>query len=126
MVKKEIKNTNKVQGNDYNELVSLFGAEFKKINQYLGKIDQRFEKIDQRFERMQLSIDLKFEAMDEKKADKKDIDNLRDEMITHIDGLAKKIDDYQTEQAMITNQLNRHEKWHFRTAAKVGIDLLSD
>ena len=141
MAKKPIvKNQMEFQNQDskklYDFLVQRFDAhdrKFEAIDKKLISHDKKFDAHDKRFDanekrldKMEMRLDLKFEWLDEKKADKQDIYDLRDEMITHINGLAKKIDDYRTEQAMIMSQLNRHEKWHFRVAAKVGIDLLDN
>jgi len=123
MAKKIIKKPvrNKLSG-EYKELVGFLGKKFEKIDQKFEKIDQKFEKMDQRFDIIELKL--------EDKADRTEmndkIDSLRNEMLTHMDGLANKIDEYQTEQAMIMSQLGRHETWHYKVAAKVGIDLLSE
>ena len=129
MAKRIIKKASEDATVDYKELVGFLGKKFEKIDQRFEKIDQRFEKIDQRFDK----IDQRFEIIEtklEEKADRDEMnekfDSLRDEMLTHIDGLAQKIDDYQTEQAMINGQLARHEKWHFKVASKEGVDLLKE
>jgi prefoldin subunit 5 len=118
--------------NDYKSLVDFLGPKFEKIDksfekidQRFEKIDQRFEKIDQRFEKIGIQLSLKADSAQIDKVNER-IDKVYDELLTHIDGLAKKIDDYQTEQAMMSNQLTRHEKWHFRVASKVGVDLLDE
>jgi hypothetical protein len=40
-----------------------------------------------------------------------------------LDGITKRLDDDETERAAMNHQLNRHERWHQQTAAKLGMKL---
>jgi len=79
---------------DYKELVDFIGEWFKKI-------DQRLERIG------------------ENKADKTDVS----ELLTAVDGYAKKADGYFQEMLMLSHKVNRLEKWILQLAEKIGIQL---
>lgn len=53
------------------------------------------------------------------KADKVDIDRV----LARFAMLNNKIDDYRADQIGMQRQLGKHEKWHFQTAAKIGLNL---
>jgi len=53
------------------------------------------------------------------KADKSDIN----EVINRIGRLTDKIDDDRAAQATTKRQVEKHERWHYQTAEKVGIKL---
>jgi len=40
-----------------------------------------------------------------------------------VDKLVKAVSDLKTEYAVITNQVNRHEKWFHQIADKLGVKL---
>ncbi|MFA6376178.1 MAG: hypothetical protein WCX69_02125 [Candidatus Paceibacterota bacterium] len=61
------------------------------------------------------------------------IDRKFDDVNARIDTLANrvarmddKIDDYRAEQIGMRRDIDRHEKWHFKVADKVGVDLLKN
>jgi len=66
-------------------------------------MQDKFGKIDERFDRQ----DVKFENM-----------------MSILDGHAKKVDDYAQEMSMLNNQVNRHDKWinkiAINTCTKLG------
>jgi hypothetical protein len=109
MGEKNIKNNQNAAVVDYKELVDFMAVKFDEIN---NKLDQNADK---------LGIE-KINQVLETKADKSDIALV----LTRIAMLGNKIDDYREEQIGMRKQLDKHEKWHFKTAAKVGIDLLAD
>ncbi|MFA6376170.1 MAG: hypothetical protein WCX69_02085 [Candidatus Paceibacterota bacterium] len=110
MAKKIIKKSN--LNNETDELLKFVIEKLELIDK---KIDRKPDRIE--LVHLENGINRKMNMA---------IADLKDEMLTHIDGLANKIDEYQTEQAMIMSQLGRHENWHYKVAAKVGVDLLSE
>lgn len=57
---------------------------------------------------------------------KQDINGLREivqSLVISVDKLVKAVDDLKTEYVVITNQVNRHEKWLHQVAEKLGIKL---
>jgi len=103
---------------DYKELVGFLGEKFEKIDQRFEKIDRRFEIIDQKFEKMDRRFE-NIEAKLDQKADKSDTNAILDRVVR----LSETLDDYRAEQIGMQRQLARHEKWHFKVASKVGVDL---
>lgn len=79
--------------------------DFSELITYL---DEKFSNIDR-----QLS-DLK-----ENKADKIDVQNL----MTAVDKYAEKADAYFQEMLMLSQKIDRHEKWLHQVAEKLGIKL---
>ncbi len=70
------------------------------------------------------------EAQKEVFATKEDFLSFKDEykkdfsdMLTAVDGYAKKADGYFQEMLMLSNKVNRLEKWILQLAEKVGIQL---
>ena len=100
MPKKETQGTEKIKENEYKELVDFLGGQFEKIHARLNKVDVVLRN----------------------KSDRDDIGDV----VTRIMMLGNKIDDYRAEQIGMQKQLNKHEKWHFKTAAKAGLDLLAE
>ena len=86
--------------------------DFSELIQYL---DEKFGKIDTKL----VGVEEKLDELDKKKADKKDINNL----MTAIDGYAKKADTYFQEMVMLAHKVDRHEKWIRQIAEKLGIKL---
>lgn len=110
------------------------------LTQKFDVIDKRFEGIDEKIDSFeeQLSVfkeqyvndykDLvelfsaKFDAFNKKldqKADRSDIDAV----LTRVTQLSNKVDDYHAEQIGLKRQVEKHEKWHNQTAAKIGLKL---
>ncbi len=70
------------------------------------------------------------EAQREVFATKEDFSSFKDEykkdfsdMLTAVDGYAKKADGYFQEMLMLSNKVNRLEKWILQLAEKTGIQL---
>ena len=97
MAKKVIKNSGGTKNNDYKELVDFLVVKFDEVN----------DKLD-------------------RKADKDEVKTMIDGVNDRITRISDKLDDYHAEQIGLQRQVNKHEKWHFQTAAKVGIDLLAE
>ncbi len=93
---------------DYSELVEYLDKKF-------GKIDENFVNVHQKF----FSTEKILGNLEEKKADKSDINNL----LNVIDTYAKKADAYFQEMVMFSHQMKRHEKWIQQIADKLGIKL---
>jgi predicted lipoprotein len=91
---------------DFKSLADLMASQFEKVYE---KLDQKADKAD-------------MEKMLATKADKSDIDAV----LTRVAQLGSKIDDYRAEEIGLKRQVKKHEKWHFQTAAKVGIKLLAE
>ena len=119
---------------NYNELAGFIGKEFKKrdidIKGIKGDIvgmkgdikGIKGEITGLKTEITGMKVDIvgiKGEIQ-EMKADIVDTKNV---IMTAIDGLAGKIDDYQTEQVMVKHELKRHEAWCEQLAQKTGVEL---
>lgn len=57
------------------------------------------------------------------KADMKERFNL---LLNRVAMINAKIDDYHAEQIGAQRQLDKHEKWHFAVAKKVGVKLAAE
>ena len=103
----------------------LIDGKFERVDEKFDKIDEKFDKIDGRFDKIEGEIgDIKGEILGLKenladKADKIDIDNL----LTAIDGYAKKADTYFQEMVALSHKVDRHEKWLLQLADKLGVKL---
>ena len=86
--------------------------DFSELIQYL---DEKFTKIDTKL----VDTEQRLIGLDEKKADKEDINNL----MTAIDEYAKKADIYFQEMVMLAHKVDKMEKWIHQIAEKVGIKL---
>jgi len=65
-------------------------------------------------------------ATREEVATKKDLDDIRQDFVrleTAVDAYAKKADAYFQEMLMLTQKVDRHEKWFHQIADKLGIKL---
>ena len=102
---KEIKDEGEIKAGEYKELVDFLSVKFDEINYKLN------QKPDHNEVDVMIKAALKIEI------------NKVTERITR---LSDKIDDNHAEQMGVQKQLNKHEKWHFKTAAKVGLDLLAE
>ena len=124
---------------DFSELVEYLDGKFNTIDGKFERVDEKFNKVDERFDK----VDEKFNKVDERfdkveeelggikgemlglkenladKADKIDIDNL----LTAIDGYAKKADTYFQEMVVLSHKVDRHEKWLLQLADKLGVKL---
>ena len=78
------------------------GVKFENIDKKFDNIDKKFENIDKRFDEVNSKIDA---------------------VSDHVARLNDKVDDYHAEQIGMQRQLDKHEKWHFKIADKVGVDL---
>jgi hypothetical protein len=78
------------------------------LNEALGKL---YVKLDNRIAMIE-------DAM----ASKKQVSQL----ITSIDGLAKRVADDDVERSAMTAQLDRHENWIKQTSSKLGVELRYD
>lgn len=110
-------NQNKQNNNgaDLRKLLDFFVGQFDKVY-------QKFDKVNERFDEMNTKIDMIIET----KADKADTDEKFNLVLTRIAMINTKIDDYRAEQFAMQRHLDKHEKWHFKTAGKVGVNFLSE
>ena len=92
---------------DFSELIEYLNGKF-------GKIDERFNKL---FEVFATKEDLE-EAV-RNLSTKDDFNNL----MVSIDTYAKKSDKYFQEMLILTQKVDRHEKWFHQIADKLGIKL---
>ncbi len=89
--------------------------DYSELIEYL---DQKFASIDGNL----LTLNEKIIAMDEKletKADKDDVNNL----LTAVDGYAKKADTFFQEMVALSHKVDRHERWFHEIADKLGVKL---
>lgn len=92
-------------------------SEYGELFQFLVN---KFDKIDDKFVEISDKLDTKADKSDlDQKADKSDIERV----LTRIGMLGNKIDDYRAEQLETRPKVERHEKWHFQIAEKVGVKL---
>lgn len=101
-------------------------SEYGELFQFLVN---KFDKIDDKFVEISDKLDTKADKSDlDQKADKSDLDQKADKsdierVLTRIGMLGNKIDDYRAEQLETRPKVERHEKWHFQIAEKVGVKL---
>jgi hypothetical protein len=138
------KNIQNNKNSDSQELVAFLTKRFDGIDQKFSVIDKRFEGIEKQSAvfQNQYVADYKelvglmvsqFEEVYEKldqKANKAEVEMIVktevDKVMGRIVQLNDKINDYRTEEIGLKRQVEKHEKWHFQTAAKVGIKLLAE
>jgi len=96
MGNQDAKANNQIKNSEYKELVDFLGVKFENI-------DRKFENIDRKFDEVNARIDT---------------------LATRMARMDDKIDDYRAEQIGMRRDIDRHEKWHFKVADKVGVDLL--
>jgi len=77
-------------------------SEYKELVDFLGV---KFENIDRKFDEVNTRIDT---------------------LANRVARMDDKIDDYHAEQIGLKRQVDKHEKWHFKVADKVGVDLTAD
>ncbi len=112
---------------------------FDIIDQRFDIIDQRFVANDKRFDAIQNQhiADFKtlveflageFDKIHQTKADKADTATKEDInlVLNRVATINTKIDDYRAEQIGLKRQVDKHEKWHFAVAKKVGVSLLPE
>ena len=86
--------------------------DYSELIKYL---DEKFVNVDEKF----VNVDTKLDNLQENKADKSDIN----ELMTAVDAYAKKADTYFQEMVVLSNKVDRHEKWFHQIAEKLGIRL---
>jgi len=105
-----------IKNSEYKELVDFLGVKFEKLDKKFENIDKKFENIDRKFE----NIDKKFENID-KRFD--EVNSKINSMSDRLARLSDKVDDYHADQIGMRRDIDRQEKWHFKIADKVGVDL---
>ena len=131
---------------DLRELVKIFNGRFDQIDGRFTKVDDRLDKMDGRFDKMDGRLDKmdgRFDQMDQNyrelveflagefdkihqtKADKVDMEENFNLVLNRVAMINTKIDNYRAEQIGMQKQLDKHEKWHFAVADKIGVKLLS-
>ena len=111
MSNKIVEKSDKNGKGEYKELIDFLSVKFDKIDQHFEQVDDHFGQIETQLEKIEKG-----------KADKSDIDKV----LTRIAIVGNKTDDNRAEQIGMQKQIDKHEKWHFRTAAKIGLDLLAE
>ena len=96
----------------YDEIHAFLEKEFPILRGKTDKLEIDFEKLFMRMER-------RFDELDQKKADKTDVQRIYD----MIDGPVKRIDEDYNERIAMISQLNRHDRWHHQTADHLGLKL---
>ena len=92
----------------------------KQNNQNNNSVDYR-ELVDflvGQFDKMNAKIDTK--------ADKADMEEKFNLVLARVAMINTKIDDYRAEQIAVQRQLDKHEKWHFAVADKIGVKLAAE
>ena len=127
---------------DLREVVKLFSARFdqiddrfNKIDDRLGNMDDRFAKVDARFDQMDQNyrelvefLAGEFDKIHQTKADKADTATKEDInlVLNRVAMINTKIDDYRADEIALKRRVDKHEKWHFAVADKVGVKLSSE
>jgi len=107
-------NNGQIKNSEYKELVDFLGVKFENI-------DRKFENIDRKFDEINEKLD--------QKADKSEliaISSKVDRVLDRVVRMSDKVDDYRADQIGMRRDIDRHEKWHFKVADKVGVDLLKN
>lgn len=98
---------------DFSELVQYLDGKFTRI-------DERFEGIGEELKAINRQLANKADKEDLlDKADKIDVDNI----LTAIDGYAKKAETFFEEMVALSHKVDRHEKWLLQLADKLGVKL---
>jgi len=120
---------------DLREVVKIFSARFDQMDARFGNMDDRFAKVDARFDQMDRNyrelvefLAGEFDKIHQTKADKVDTATKEDInlVLNRVAMINTKIDDHRAQQIGMQKQLDKHEKWHFAVADKVGVNLLSE
>jgi len=127
---------------DLREVVKIFSARFdqiddrfNKIDDRLGNMDDRFAKVDARFDQMDQNyrelvefLAGEFDKIHQTKADKADTATKEDInlVLNRVAMINTKIDDYRADEIALKRRVDKHEKWHFAVADKVGVKLSSE
>jgi len=114
MAKKVIKKIGGANNGEYKELVDFLVVKFDEVNGKFDEVNGKFDEVNRKLDQ---------------KADKSEVEAVKSEVKMVLDRVVRisdKLDDYRAEQIGLKRQVNKHEKWHFQTAEKVGIDLLKD
>jgi len=98
------KNSGEIKNSEYKELVDFLAIKFDEVN----------EKLDRKADKSEVK-----EMIEEVKVD---VRAVSDRLVR----LSDKVDDYHAEQIGMRRDMDRHEKWHFSVADKVGVDLTVD
>jgi|SRR3989344_3909244 len=90
----------------------------KELVEYL---DKKFNNVDEKFKTLSDIFVTKdeFKAAVETLSTKADFNDLQ----TSVDAYAVKADKYFQEMTMLTNKVDRHDKWLLQIAEKLGIKL---
>jgi hypothetical protein len=73
----------------------------------------RFDMVDFRFNALEAKMDAGFARMDEK----------YDRIMNAIDGFIRRVENIEANDAARDTRLDRHERWHRRTAANLHLKL---
>jgi len=87
---------------DYGELIEYLDEKFSVINERFDFIDKKFKETDKRLEEIEKRIN---------------------QLVNSIDKLTKAMEIYHHEQVALSAKVDRHEKWIFQMAEKMGIEL---
>jgi len=104
MDKKNQKNTGKIKNSEYKELVDFLVVKFENIDKQFDEVNK---KLDQKADKSELIV----------------INSKIESVLDRVVRLLDKVDDYHAEQIGLKRQVDKHEKWHFKVADKVGVDL---
>jgi methyl-accepting chemotaxis protein len=116
---------------NYRELAKSSNDRFDKVDQNYRELakssNDRFDQMDQNYRELVEFLAGEFDKIHQTKADKADTATKEDInlVLNRVAMINTKIDDYRAEQIGMQKQLDKHEKWHFAVAGKVGVKLLS-
>jgi hypothetical protein len=109
---------------EFDQKLDTFRVQFdQKLDTFRVQFDQKLDAFQRQnvsdYQELANLMAGQFEKVFETKVDKSDIDRV----LARVALLGDKIDDYRAEQNGLSRQVERHEKWHHQTAAKIGLKL---
>ncbi|UMX48370.1 MAG: hypothetical protein L7H18_02395 [Candidatus Nealsonbacteria bacterium DGGOD1a] len=114
---------------DLREVVKIFNDRFDKADQNYRELakssNDRFDQMDQNYRELVEFLAGEFDKIHQTKADKVDMEENFNLVLNRVATINTKIDDYRADQIGLKRQVDKHEKWHFAVADKVGVKLLS-
>jgi hypothetical protein len=116
---------------NYRELAKSSNDRFDQMDQNYRELakssNDRFDQMDQNYRELVEFLAGEFDKIHQTKADKVDTATKEDInlVLARVAAIDNKIDDYRAEQIGLKRQADKHEKWHFAVADKVGVKLLS-
>jgi len=82
--------------------------------------------MDQNYRELVEFLAGEFDKIHQTKADKVDMEENFNLVLNRVAMINTKIDDHRADEIALKRRVDKHEKWHFAVADKVGVKLLSE